>query len=365
MILLVYVIGILLCCLMAWCLGANDAANPTECAVGSGVISMKKAIILFAIFAALGGILLGSFVMETIDRGIVSKEGLDDKEAILGSFSAVLAAGFFITLCTWKGMPVSTTHSIIGGVFGFGLSAFPHFVSWGRFSLIIISLVVAPILALLVAAGLFFVFRAYFGKPRGKRINLLMSSLFIFVLGFAISLTVCQKVLKLPISEALITSLSSGAMLTAVGAHLLRKCQERVGTGGIIAGLLVVALCFSAFAFGANDMANATGAFVTPTERIAGMPTMGVMLMLAALGSACIALGGLTWGYRVINTSAFRVTRLNPITGLAGEYSNALTIFLFTVVPRYIIGFGYRFPPPIQALGLLWASVWPRRAFWV
>lgn len=339
-ILLIFIIGILLCLLIAWCLGANDAANPTDCAVGSGAISMKKAIILFAVFAAIGGILLGPFVMKTVDRGIVPKEELPERTVILGSFAAVTAAGSFLILCTWKGMPTSTTHSIIGGVLGFGLIACPHLVKWDIFPIIIFGLVAAPFLSMLVATGLFFAFRAYFRKLRKKRTNLLMSYLLLFALGFAVSLAICQKVLKWPLLEALGTALLGAAMLATLCVLLFRKRWEKTGMRGIMISLLIVALCFSAFAFGANDMANATGAFVTPTEVIMGKPTTDVMFMLAALGSIGIAVGGLTWGYRVLNTSAFKVTRLDPLTGLAGEYSNALTIFLFTVVPMYLIGFG-------------------------
>ena len=348
-ILFIYVIGILLCLLLAWCLGANDAANPTECAVGAGVISMKRAIVLFAIFAVLGGVLLGPFVMKTIDRGIVPKEGLSKGMMILGSFAAILATCFFVALCTWRGMPTSTTHSIIGGVLGFGLIACPHLVNWDKIFMIIGSLLISPLLAVLAAYGLFHTFHAYFGKPRKKQTDLILSYLLLFGLALAIVLSICQKVLKFPPLESLGVTLPSATILGTLGTFWIRRKQRASQGGGqsngadtvrLMSNLLIVALCFSAFAFGANDIANATGAFVTPTMAIAGAPTMEVMIVLALLGSIGIAAGGLTWGYRVIRTSAFRVTRLDPLTGLAGEYSNALVIFLFTVVPYYLIGFG-------------------------
>ena len=348
-ILLVYAIGILLCFLMAWNLGANDAANPTDCAVGSGALPMKKAVILFAIFAALGGILLGPFVMKTIDRGIIPKEELREEVMILGSFAAILAAGLFVTLCTWKGMPTSTTHAIIGGVLGFGLIACPHLVNWDRISIIFGSLLISPILAVLVAFGLFYTFRAYFRKPRKRQTDLILSYLLLFALGFAITLTICQKVLEFPPLESLGVAFPSAMILGTLGTfwfyrkYRISQSGERANmaeTTKFMSNLLIVALCFSAFAFGANDMANATGAFVTPTMAIAGAPTMEVMIILALLGSIGMAVGGLTWGYRVIRTSSFRVTRLDPLTGLAGEYSNAFVILLFTVVPYYLIGFG-------------------------
>lgn len=348
-IIIVYAIGILLSFWMALNLGANDAANPTDCAVGSGAIRMKKAIVLFAIFAALGGILLGPFVMKTIDRGIIPKEELSEGVMILGSFAAILAAGIFVALCTWKGIPASTTHAIIGGVLGFGLIASPHLVNWDTIFIIFGSLLISPFLAVLVAFGLFHTFRAYFRKPRKKQTDIILSYLLLFALGFAITLIICQKVLEFPPLESLGVTLLSATILGILGTFWLHK-KHRASQSGertdraesvkLMSNLLIVALCFSAFAFGANDMANATGAFVTPTMAIAGAPTMEVMILLALLGSVGMAVGGLTWGYRVIRTSSFRVTRLDPLTGLAGEYSNAFVIFLFTVVPYYLMGFG-------------------------
>ncbi len=348
-ILLVYTVGILLCLLMAWNLGANDAANPTDCAVGAGIISMKKAIIIFVIFAALGGVILGPFVMKTIDRGIIPKEALPEGVMIMGSFAAILAAGIFVALCTWIGMPTSTTHAIIGGVLGFGLIASPQLVNWDKISIIFGSLLVSPILAILVAFGFFYTFRAYFRKPRKRQTDLILSYLVLFALGFAITLTICQKVLEFPQFESFSITLLSAIILGIIGTFWLHKKYQGPQSGNrtdstgnvkLMSGLLLVALCFSAFAFGANDMANATGAFVTPTMAISGAPTMEVMIILALLGSIGMAAGGLTWGYRVIRTASFRVTRLDPLTGLASEYSNAFVIFLFTVIPYYLIGFG-------------------------
>lgn len=334
----IYAVGILLCLYMAWNLGANDAANPTECAVGAGVISMRRAVILFALFAALGGILLGPFVMKTIDRGIVLMGELPDRTVILGSFTSILAAGTFVALCTWKGMPTSTTHSIIGGVLGFGLIASPPLISWDKVSIIFASLAISPILSMFMASSLFKAFRRYFGRPRREGTHLAMNSFVIFVLCFATLLTICQKVLKLLLYEAIGVALTGAIIVALISVFWLQRYRK--GMEGTIGNLLIVALAFSAFAFGGNDMANATGVFVTATGRIVGTPPLETMFILSALGAVFIAVGGFTWGYRVINTAAFKVTRIDPITGLAAEYSNALTIFAFTVIPKYLIGFG-------------------------
>jgi PiT family inorganic phosphate transporter len=133
----VYLAGIALSCLMAWCLGANDAANPTDCAVGAGVISVERALVLFAVFSALGGILIGSYVMKTFDRGLVDRKtgfetGILTKEAlVLGSLVAALAAAIWIIFSTALGMPISTTHSAVGGGPWFWISFCSNFDRMG------------------------------------------------------------------------------------------------------------------------------------------------------------------------------------------------------------------------------------------
>jgi PiT family inorganic phosphate transporter len=197
----------------------------------------------------------------------------------------------------------------------------------------------------------------YFGKPREWWINLMMSYFFLFFLCFAIGLTVFQKALKWPFFLAFGIALLGAVTLASVCVVWLKKRLEALSaqtnpakhnpirTGlaemkKMAGGFLIIALFFSGFAFGANDMGNATGIFISSTERVAGKPTMEVMFILALLGSMGIAVGCFTWGHRVIKTAGFKITRLDPITGLAAEYSNALTIFIFTVVPFYLIGFG-------------------------
>ncbi len=350
--LLVYVIGIALAFLIAWGLGANDAANPTECAVGAGVISIKKAILIFSLFAALGGILLGPFVMKTVDRGIVPRELLSLEMVTVGSFTAVAAAGIWIIFSTWLGMPISTTHSIIGGIFGFGLIAAPTLINWGNFSIVIISLIVSPILSILLAGGLFFLLRFHLRKSGGKGSPKVIY-LLIFILSFATSTTVFNKILKWGVIDTLAGGIIASLVLSSVSLLVFQKIYGKFGTTQSLSYLLIIALCFSAFSFGANDMANATGVFVTPTEKLAGTPTLDTMVLLSIIGAIGITVGGLTWGYKVITTSAFQITRLDPLTGAAAEYSNAATVFIFTTLPVFLIGFGMPISTTHASIGSL------------
>jgi len=282
--LLVIGVGLALSFYVAWCLGANDASNPTECAVGSGVLSLRRALILFCIFVALGAILQGFMVIKTIGKGVV------EDVSVLGSLSVVLSACLWITFCTWRGLPVSTTHSIVGSVLGYGLvrSGLAG-VNWGVFGGVGLSWIASP----LAAAGLaFLLYRILAGSlPR----------------------------------------MEHGEWLTRA--------------------LLVFSLCFSAYAFGANDVGNATGVFLSVAVELESIPRGALLLGLSLLGTLGIATGAFTWGYRVIETVGHRITRLDPIMGGAAELSNAVSVYLFTTLPYMVFGWGMPISTTLASVG--------------
>jgi PiT family inorganic phosphate transporter len=192
-----------------------------------------------------------------------------------------------------------------------------------------------------LASAMFFLFWRYFRTVRGEKLNLALIFSLVAVLCFATSVSILYKALKWrDIAQILGVSLVVSFIISAFVSLKPLKSRGGFGSGRTMGYLLIIALCFSAFAFGGNDIANAVGVFVTPIEFLAGRPTLETMVLLATLGGFFVAIGGFTWGHRVIRTSAYKITRLNPLTGLAAEYSNALTVFVFTIVPKFLIGFG-------------------------
>jgi len=269
---------------VAWCLGANDASNPTECAVGSGVLSLRRALLLFLIFVALGALLQGFMVIKTIGKGVV------EHVTLVGSLTVVLSACLWITFCTWKGLPVSTTHSIVGSVLGYGLiRAGIGGVNWSVFAGIGLSWAASPIAAALLA----FLFYRW----------------------------------------------------------LMRILPHFENAERITSGLLIFSLCFSAYAFGANDVGNATGVFFSVAKEVGGIPESYVLLGLALLGTFGIGVGAFTWGYRVIDTVGFNITRLDPAMGGAAELSNALAVYLFTTLPYVFFGWGMPISTTLASVG--------------
>ncbi len=266
---------------IAWNLGANDAANPTESAVGCGAVKLRDAVLLFAVFAAVGAMVQGYMVMKTIGKGVVTD--IDPKGALVAS----IAAGLWITLATWKGMPVSTTHSTVGAVLGIGLAynligQSQGQINWNVVLMVVLSWITSPLAAILLSIALY---------------------------------------------------------------HLFAKLKTRLdrasrNTNKIFKYILIFNLAFSAYAFGANDVGNATGVYVSVVSKIYGVPDRTTMFYLALLGSVGIAVGALTWGYRVIRTVGFGITRLDYVMGAAAELSNALVVWLFSTVPKILVGYG-------------------------
>jgi len=279
--LLYLAVGIAISLFVAFNMGANDATNPTQAAVGPGVLSVRKALLLFALFVSVGALTQGYMVMKTIGKGIVPEIGVG------GAVAAVLGAGAWVLLATWLGMPVSTSQSIVGGVVGVGLS----YVMLG------------------------------FLKFSELRVGVLV-----------------KIVLSWITSPLLAIALS--ALLYKFFLKLYRRLGSEERSSKVFKYLIIASLIFSSYAYGTNDIANATGVYVAVAGRILGTPDRVTMMYLALLGSVGIALGGLALGHRVIRTVAYRITKLDYVTGCAAGFANALVVWVFTTVPYIIFGFG-------------------------
>lgn len=279
-------IGFLLSFMMAVALGGNDAATPCDTSVGARVISVRRAILLFAIFTSIGALSQGYMVMKTIGRGIVPTIDL------LGVLIIVIVAFTWIMFCNYLGLEISVTHSVIGAVLGYGLAAHGvNQVNWGLMWKVVLSWVSSPLLALIMAYSIY-------------------------------------KLIARMIREN--SALSSRVM----------------------PALLIIALCYSAYAFGSNDIANATGVYVTVSRIIfGGVPELNVMFILAVFGSIGVATGGFLLGTRVIGTVAFKITRLNPVSGFAAELSNAFVVHMFTTIPYLIMGYGIPISTSLAGVG--------------
>lgn len=196
---------------------------------------------------------------------------IDPHLIMLGALAAILAAGFWVTFATYLHLHVSTSHSIVGAMFGFGLAAVLTDViklgdiAWVVLLKIMASWIVSPIAGGVVAFLLFMMIR-----------------------------------------------------------RLLERIDDPVRADIPLRFLEVVASCWVLFALGSNDVANAIG----PLSAALGMVGTELPIWVLAFGGFGVILGMATWGYRVIETIGKKITELDPASAFAAKFGAAATVLV-------------------------------------
>jgi PiT family inorganic phosphate transporter len=334
---------------MAWGIGANDVANAMATSVGSKALSIRQAILVAAIFEFCGAVLAGGEVTATIRQGIVDTAYFaDDPELlVMGMLSSLLAAGIWLLIASRRGWPVSTTHSIVGAIVGFaavgvGLDT----IKWGSVGTIVMSWVVSPLLAGVIAFLIFTSVRLLIlvhpdPLARARR----FVPMYMFLAGFVITLITLFKGLKhigleLGAAQAYMAAVFIGLMIAVVGKIFIdrievdRKAEKKFHfhtVERVFGVLMVVTACSMAFAHGSNDVANAIG----PVAAVISVAQTGIVGDASAVPPSILLLGGLgivvglaTYGRHVIATVGRRITELTPSRGFAAELAAATTIVL-------------------------------------
>ena len=152
---------------IGWAIGSNDAANCVGANIGSGKMSLRQGIVITCIFSFLGALLLGSHVIKTVGKGIVPMDKLDPQVALFVALAACFSAGTWVIVATIRGLPVSTSHSIVGAVAGAGL-ALGAPVIWKKLLDIFLCWIFTPIGAAVISYVLYQPFRNlfYFFVPK-------------------------------------------------------------------------------------------------------------------------------------------------------------------------------------------------------
>jgi len=331
---------------MAWNIGANDVANSMATSVASKAITLRQAIFLAGILTAVGAVFVGGHVTDTVRKGIVDPmlfEGSPDA-FVIGMLSALLAAGIWLQISTYFGMPVSTTHSIVGAIIGFGIVAGGFgSVNWYKLGMVVLSWVISPVAGAAIAFMVFtFIQRKIINTKSPSSAVKRYAPYLVFCVFALISLSVIYKGLKnlhlnLPFWEALVISLGVGALAMGVVKLMIRSMpesheslqEEFVSMEGIFRHLQVITAAYVAFAHGANDVANSVGPLGAIYSVVKnGMLTVKVALptWILLLGGVGIAIGIATWGYRVMDTLGKRITEMTPSRGFSAEFAGATTV---------------------------------------
>ncbi len=329
---------------MAWSIGANDVANSMATAVGAKAITFKQAVLIAGILNFAGAILLGPHVAGTIKGGIVKGSMIADPHTLLlGFVASLLAAALWVTLSTWRELPISTTHSVVGALIGFGIIAGGvSSIDWSVMGKVASSWVLSPVVGCIIA---FFVFKVIvktiFAKDKPVKAAKIVGPLAIGVTAFLI---VSSLFLKTKLSEmsgvsdlpqVLLISTVISAIACIIALFLLRNIEAKsvedyITVEGIFRKLQIVTSCYVAFSHGANDVANAIApvAAIIPLANGEMSLTAGIPTELLALGGIGIAFGCLTWGRRVMKTVGGRITNLTNTRGFSVDFAAATTVLV-------------------------------------
>ena len=342
------VIGIVFGVFMTWGIGANDVANALGTSVGSGALTVKTAIIIAAIFEFAGAALAGGSVTRTIRKGIIDPSQIADRPELLifGMLAALLAAACWLALASFKGWPVSTTHTIVGAIVGFAVAGIGFdAVSWGKVGQIVASWVVSPVIGGGVAFLLMLSIQKLIlqaNKPFESAVR--WAPFYLFLVGFVISLVTIFKGLKhlnidLNGYESAAVAAIIGVITALIGKRAVRRVSARramddtahlASVERVFAPMIVFTACAMAFAHGSNDVANGVGplAAVYGLIQSGGEVTQNLAMpfWILALGGAGIVLGLVTYGYRVMRTIGTRITALTPTSGFCATVAAALTV---------------------------------------
>lgn len=354
---------------MAWNIGANDVANAMGTSVGSGALTLRQAVMAAAVLEFAGAFLIGSHVSHTMQKGILVADVFKDKSSLLfsGMLSSLAAAGTWLQIASYYGLPVSTTHCIVGAMVGFGLVyGGIGGVFWKSLARVVSSWVISPVIGAVVAFMVYKCIRVFVysaANPGQAAAAAAPVLVFLGVTGLIYAAFPLSTIPALAAAEALscgiVAALSVSLVINKQLGRLLEdsfsdmperltesKSPLRLNLMSRIEGptganltivyavfgyLQVLSACFMSFAHGANDVANAIGPISAALAILQGLSLAGELPIptdILTWGGFGIVAGLLVWGYRVIATIGKKITELTPTRGFAAEFA-AATVVIF------------------------------------
>ncbi|NRA00422.1 MAG: inorganic phosphate transporter [Myxococcales bacterium] len=333
---------------MAWAIGANDVANAMGTSVGSGSLSIRNAVICAGILEFCGAFFVGGHVTDTVRKGILDTNAVsaDPQLLLYGMLGSLAAAATLLVGATRFGLPVSTTHSIVGAIVGFGTVGLgPDAVVWSKVLSIIASWVTSPLLGGILGYAFFQLIRSLIldredPLKEAKR----YTPAFFFAVFFVIGLVTLFKGLKnlkldFELPEALMLSVVVGAVGAGLGVLMTRRMKPTESNEDdrfqqverVFVVLVVLTACAVAFAHGSNDVANAIGplaAIINVEQGVEIAKEAALAPWMLVVGGLGIVVGLATWGYRVMETVGQKITELTPSRAFAAQLASAVTIVM-------------------------------------
>lgn len=328
---------------MAMNIGANDVANNMGPAVGANALSMAGAVVIAAIFESAGAMLAGGDVVSTISKGIIDQSAIEESRIFIWAMmAALISSAVWVNLATWIGAPVSTTHSVVGGVMGAGIAAAGmSAVHWSTMGTIAASWVISPVLGGVIAAAFLALIKAkitYTNDKIGNARKWVPILIAIMAGAFAAYLAMkgLKKIIKIDITLALTIGLGSAIVAYFVSKPLIRRQSEGLeNRNKSVKVLFGVPLIFSAallsFAHGANDVANAVGplaAIVHAAEFGSFSAKVSIPMWVMVIGAFGISFGLFLFGPKLIRMVGSQITKLNPMRAYCVALSAAITVII-------------------------------------
>ncbi|MFD1794506.1 inorganic phosphate transporter [Paracoccus aurantiacus] len=328
---------------MALNIGANDVANNMGPAVGARAMTIGSALVVAAICETAGALLAGGDVVSTVSRGIIAPESVAQPGVFIWAmFSALLAGALWINLATWIGAPVSTTHSIVGGVMGAGIAAAGFAaVNWPTMGAIVASWVISPLMGGVIAAAfLAFIKTKIIYTPdmmaSARRWVPVLIGIMAGTFAAYLALKGFSKLVKIGLGPALLLGLVIGIVTTFIMRPVIAR--QSVGLENrkkslkeLFAIPLVLSAALLSFAHGANDVANAVGplaAIVHAVQDGASGDKVQIPLWVMLIGGVGLSVGLLLFGPKLINIVGNEITRLNAMRAYCVALSAAFTVII-------------------------------------
>jgi PiT family inorganic phosphate transporter len=335
---------------MTWGIGANDVANAMGTSVGSGAITVKQAILIAAVMEFAGAYLAGGGVASTISKGIIDGKMFEQvpELLVLGMLAALLAAGVWLMVASFRGWPVSTTHTIVGAVVGIGVAAVGmDAVQWSKLGEIVASWFVSPVLGgilglLLMLSIQKLILNTEDPIAQAKK----WGPAYAFLVGWIVALVTLTKGLKhvglhLTTLEGNILAVIFGVILAVIGKWMMSRVKldtkkDKDFRFASVEKLFIPMMIFTgaamAFAHGSNDVANGIGPMAAVINLInsggvvaAKSPVAPWMLLIGGIG---IVVGLATYGYKVMATIGTKITELTPTRGYAATLAASAVVVL-------------------------------------
>ena len=328
---------------MALNIGANDVANNVGPAVGSKAMSLMAALVIAAIFESAGAIIAGGDVVSTISKGIVDpKQVADANTFVWAMMAALLSCAMWVNLATWLGAPVSTTHSVVGGVMGAGIAAAGFsVVNWGVMGAIAASWVISPLMGGGIAALFLWFIKSNIIYQEDKIaaarkwVPMLVS---IMLAAFTCYLVMkgLKKVWKPDLATITMLGVAVfGASILVLRPIIRAQSQGMENRNQSLRKLFHIPLIFSAmllsFAHGANDVANAVGPLAAILHTIQSGSVdakVGIPLWVMMIGAFGISLGLFLYGPKLIRMVGEQITKMNPMRAFCVALSAAITVLI-------------------------------------